>query len=224
MSNKFNCSMQKKIESLAKKSEALEDESEEVKAMVKELAEETGNNYEDAAIESYAPGKGICVTFGDEEYYCYEDYSDAEEASTESIKDLLETEGVDFIQFDNIGGIEQFLNVNWFEECQREEAEMYVQDVKDDSDPNRYKEEFGDLDEEDAVEKCLEDWGDDAVEWFKSNFGDKEMFSVIKEHGLIDLDALAEVCTETDGPANELARYDGKEIELPCGYYCYRHN
>lgn len=205
------------------KSEALEDESDEVKAMVKELAEETGNNYEDAALESYAPGNGICVTFGDEEYYCYEDYSDAEEASTESIKDLLETEGVDFIQFDNIGGIEQFLDVDWFKDAQREDAESYVSDIKE-SEPERYKEEFGDIDEEDAVEKCLEDWGDDYIQWFKDNFGDKEMFSVIKEHGLIDLDALAEACTEADGPANELARYDGKEIELPCGYYCYRSN
>lgn len=221
---KKECSMQKAMEAYkSRKHEALEDESDEVKAMVKELAEETGNNYEDAALESYAPGKGICVTFGDEEYFCYEDYSDAEEASTESIKDLLETEGVDFIQFDNIGGIEQFLDVDWFKDAQREDAESYVSDIKE-SEPERYKEEFGDIDEEDAVEKCLEDWGDDYIQWFKDNFGDKEMFSVIKEHGLIDLDALAAACTEADGPANELARYDGKEIELPCGYYCYRSN
>lgn len=221
---KKECSMQKAMEAYkSRKHEALEDESDEVKAMVKELAEETGNNYEDAALESYAPGKGICVTFGDEEYYCYEDYSDAEEASTESIKDLLETEGVDFIQFDNIGGIEQFLDVDWFKDAQREDAESYVSDIKE-SEPERYKEEFGDIDEEDAVEKCLEDWGDDYIQWFKDSFGDKEMFSVIKEHGLIDLDALAEAITEADGPANELARYDGKEIELPCGYYCYRSN
>lgn len=221
---KKECSMQKAMEAYkSRKHEALEDESDEVKAMVKELAEETGNNYEDAALESYAPGKGICVTFGDEEYFCYEDYSDAEEASTESVKDLLETEGVDFIQFDNIGGIEQFLDVDWFKDAQREDAESYVSDIKE-SEPERYKEEFGDIDEEDAVEKCLEDWGDDYIQWFKDNFGDKEMFSVIKEHGLIDLDALAAACTEADGPANELARYDGKEIELPCGYYCYRSN
>ena len=206
-----------------RKHEALEDESDEVKAMVKELAEETGNNYEDAAIESYAPGKGICVTFGDEEYYCYEDYSDAEEASTESVKDLLEMEGVDFIHFENIGGIEQFIDVDWFKDAQREDAESYVSDIKE-SEPERYKEEFGDIDEEDAVEKCLEDWGDDYIQWFKDNFGDEEFNTVVKERNLVDLDALAAACTEADGPANELASYDGEEIELPCGYYCYRHN
>ena len=221
---KKECSMQKAVEAYkSRKHEALEDESDEVKAMVKELAEETGNNYEDAALESYAPGNGICVTFGDEEYYCYADYSDAEEASTESVKDLLEMEGVDFIHFENIGGIEQFIDVDWFKDAQREDAESYVSDIKE-SEPERYKEEFGDIDEEDAVKKCLADWGDDYIQWFKDNFGDEEFNTVVKERNLVDLDALAAACTEADGPANELASYDGEEIELPCGYYCYRHN
>lgn len=221
---KKECSMQKAMEAYkSRKHEALEDESDEVKAMVKELAEETGNNYEDAALESYAPGNGICVTFGDEEYYCYADYSDAEEASNEGIKDLFDDIGYDGINFDNIGGIEQFLDVDWFKDAQREDAEFYVNDIKD-SEPERYKEEFGDLDVEDAIEQCLADMGDDPIEWFKFNFGKTEFNNAIKQHGLIDDDALAAACTEADGPANELASYDGKEIELPCGYYCYRHN
>lgn len=228
MSKKFNCSMQKKIESLAKKSETkksegIEDQPEEVQAMVKELAEETDNNVEDAVVEDYAPGNGLCVTFGDEEYYCYADYSEAENASNEGVKGLLEEEGVSFIHFENIGGIEQFLNVDWFKDAQREDAEFYVSDIKE-SEPERYKEEFGDIDEEDAVEKCLADWGDDYIQWFKDNFGEKEFDTVVKENNLVDLDALAEAITDADGPANELAGYDGKEIELPCGYYCYRWN
>ena len=221
---KKECSMQKAMEAYkSRKHEALEDESDEVKAMVKELAEETGNNYEDAALESYAPGNGICVTFGDEEYYCYEDYSDAEEASNEGVKQILDDLGITGLNFDNLGGIEQFLDVDWFKDAQREDAEFYVSDIKE-SEPERYKEEFGDIDEEDAVEKCLEDWGDDYIQWFKDNFGEKEFNTAIKENNLVDLDALAEAITEADGPANELARYDGNEIELPCGYYCYRSN
>lgn len=221
---KKECSMQKAMEAYkSRKHEALEDESDEVKAMVKELAEETGNNYEDAALESYAPGNGICVTFGDEEYYCYEDYSDAEEASNEGVKQILDDLGITGLNFENLGGIEQFLDVDWFKDAQREDAEFYVNDIKE-SEPDRYKEEFGDIDEEDAVEKCLEDWGDDYIQWFKDNFGEKEFNTAVKENNLVDLDALAEAITEADGPANELARYDGKEIELPCGYYCYRSN
>lgn len=221
---KKECSMQKAMEAYkSRKHEALEDESDEVKAMVKELAEETGNNYEDAALESYAPGNGICVTFGDEEYYCYADYSDAEEASTEGVKQILDDLGITGLNFDNLGGIEQFLDVDWFKDAQREDAEFYVSDIKE-SEPERYKEEFGDIDEDDAVEKCLEDWGDDYIQWFKDNFGEKEFNTAVKENNLVDLDALAEAITEADGPANELARYDGNEIELPCGYYCYRSN
>lgn len=203
--------------------DALKDEPEEVQVMVRELAKETGNNYGDAAIESYAPGNGVCVTFGNEEYYCYADYNDAEEASNEGVKGLLEEEGVSFIRFENLGGIEQFLDVDWFKDAQREDAEFYVSDIKE-SEPERYKEEFGDIDEEDAVEKCLEDWGDDYIQWFKDNFGEKEFDTAVKENNLVDLDALAEAITDADGPANELASYDGEEIELPCGYYCYRHN
>lgn len=206
-----------------KKSEGIEDESEEVQAMIKELAEETGNDIADAEVADYAPGKGICVTFGDEEYYCYADYSDAEEASNEGVKQIFDDLGITGFNFENLGGIEQFLDVDWFKDAQREDAEFYVSDIKE-SEPERYKEEFGNIDEEDAVEKCLEDWGDDYIQWFKDNFGEKEFNTTIKENNLVDLDALAEACTEADGPANELARYDGKEIELPCGYYCYRSN
>lgn len=221
--NKFNCSMQKKKESLSKKSEGIEDESEEVQAMIKELAEETDNDIADAVVEDYAPGNGICVTFGDEEYYCYENYDDAVEASNEGIKDLLETEGVDFIHFENIGGIEKYVDTDWFDAAKRESAEFYVSDIKE-SEPERYKEEFGDLDEDDAVEQFLAGEEEDSIQWYINNFGKEDFNKVVIDKGLVDLDALAEAITEADGPANELAGYDGEEIELPCGYYCYRHN
>lgn len=217
---KKECSMQKAMEAYkSRKHEALEDESDEVKAMVKELAEETGNNYEDAALESYAPGNGICVTFGDEEYYCYANYSDAEAASTEGVKQVLDDIGIDGLNVD----IEQFVDVGWFDDAKREYAEFYVSDIKT-SEPERYKEEFGDLDEEDAVEQYLEGEEEDSIQWYINNYGEKDFNELVKEKGLVDLDALAEYITEADGPANELARYDGEEIELPCGYYCYRSN
>lgn len=218
-SRKFSCSMQKKKESLSKKSEGIEDESEEVQAMIKELAEETGNDIADADIADYAPGNGICVTFGDEEYYCYADYSDAEEASNEGVKQLLDDIGIEGLNVD----IEQFVDVGWFDDAKREYAEFYVSDIKQ-SEPERYKDEFGDLDEEDAVEKYLEGEEEDSIQWYINNYGEKDFNDLVKKQGLVDLDALAKYITEADGPANELARYDGKEIELPCGYYCYRSN
>ena len=80
------------------------------------------------------------------------------------------------------------------------------------------------LDDEDAVEKVFNEMGDDYIDWFKSNFGEKELEQAIKQNNLVDYDKLAEAITEADGPAHGLAGYDGKEIELPCGYYCYRWN
>lgn len=227
--HKFNCSMQKKKESLAKKqetkkSEGLEDDVMAVRDMIKELAEETGNNPDTASFETATYGNGVCVTFDNsQEYYCYKTYEDAEEASNEYNKDLLDDIGISGIRFENIGGIEEYVNTDWFEDAAREDAEFYVSDIKE-SEPERYKEEFGDLDEEDAVEKVFNEMGDDYIDWFKSNFGEKELEQAIKQNNLVDYDKLAEAITEADGPAHGLAGYDGKEIELPCGYYCYRWN
>lgn len=203
----------------------LDGESDEIKTMVRELAEETGNDYADAKVDEYSvPGRGTSITFGSEEYYCYADYDDAEEAAKESVKELLDSEGISFINFDNIGGIEQYVDTDWFDDAKRESAEFYVSDIKE-SEPERYKEEFGDLDEDDAVEKYLDEYCEsDSIEWYINNFGKSEFDEIVVNNNLVDLDELAKDCIDADGPAHELASYDGEEIELPCGYYCYRHN
>ena len=208
----------------SKKSEGLEDQPEEVQTMVKELAEETGNDVADAQVdEEQCPGIGFLVTFGDEEYYCYEDYDMARGAAFEGIYDLLDDIGIDGINFDNIGGIEQFVDTGWFDDAKRESAEFYVSDIKE-SEPERYKEEFGDLDEEDAVEQVLANEEEDSIEWYINNYGSRDFEQVAKQNNLVDYQKLTRAILDADGPANELAGYDGKEIELPCGYYCYRHN
>lgn len=204
----------------------LEDESDEIKTMVRELADYTGNDYSDAEVE-YNEGPGelaVQVTFGNKEYYCYEDYSDAEEAAQEDCKELFDDVGIEGIHFENIGGIEQFVDTGWFEDAKKEDAEYYVSDIHE-SDPERYEEEFGDVDEDEAVEKYLENYYDnDDVQWFIDNFGKKQFTEVVKKNNLIKLDKLAEAIVDADGPANSLARYDGVEISLDCGYYCYRIN
>lgn len=203
----------------------LDGESDEIKTMVHELADYTGNDYSDAEVE-YNEGPGelaVKVTFGNEEYYCYEDYSDAEEAAQDDCKELFDDVGFEGIRFENIGGIEQFVDTGWFEDAKKEDAEAYVSDIHE-SEPERYQEEFGDVDEDEAVEKCLEDYENDDIQWFIDNFGKKEFTNVVTEYNLIDLNKLAEAIVDADGPANSLARYDGHEISLDCGYYCYRTN
>lgn len=204
----------------------LDGESDEIKTMVRELADYTGNDYSDAEVE-YNEGPGelaVQVTFGNKEYYCYEDYSDAEEAAQEDCKELFDDVGIEGIHFENIGGIEQFVDTGWFEDAKKEDAEYYVSDIHE-SDPERYEEEFGDVDEDEAVEKYLEDYYEnDDVQWYIDNFGKKQFTEVVKKNNLIKLDKLAEAIVDADGPANSLARYDGVEISLDCGYYCYRIN
>lgn len=204
----------------------LDGESDEIKTMVRELAEYTGNDYSDAEVE-YNEGPGqlaVQVTFGNEEYYCYESYNEAEEAAQEDCKELFDDVGIEGIRFENIGGIEQFVDTGWFEDAKKEDAEYYVSDIHE-SEPERYQEEFGDVDEDEAVEKYLEDYYDgDDVQWYIDNFGKKQFTEIVKKNNLIDLDKLAEAIVDADGPADSLARYDGDEISLDCGYYCYRTN
>lgn len=206
--------------------DSLDGESDEIKTMVRELAEYTGNDYSDAEVE-YNEGPGqlaVQVTFGNEEYYCYESYDEAEEAAQEDCKELFDDVGIEGIRFENIGGIEQFVDTGWFEDAKKEDAEYYVSDIHE-SEPERYQEEFGDVDEDEAVEKYLEDYYDgDDVQWYIDNFGKKQFTEIVKQNNLIDLDKLAEAIVDADGPANSLARYDGDEISLDCGYYCYRTN
>ena len=231
MSKKFNCSMQKKIESVqARKNEALEDESEEIKTLVRELAEETDNDYDQATIEQEGDN-AICVTFktgrpngSEPEYICFPSWDDAEAAAVENVKDLFEYDGIYGVRFENLdGGIAAFVDTDWFDTAKREYAEFYVSDIKE-SEPERYKEEFGDLDEEDAVEQFLSGMEEDSVQWYINDFGRDDFEKIVKEKGLIDYDKLAQSCVDADGPANDLASYDGEEIELPSGYYCYRRN
>ena len=204
----------------------LDGESDEIKTMVRELADYTGNDYSDAEVE-YNEGPGqlaVQVTFGNEEYYCYESYDDAETAAQEDSKELFDDIGIEGIRFENIGGIEQFVDSSWFEDAKKEDAEYYVSDIHE-SEPERYQEEFGDVDEDEAVEKYLENYYEnDDVQWYIDNFGKKQFTEVVKKNNLIDLDKLAEAIVDADGPANSLARYDGDEISLDCGYYCYRTN
>lgn len=204
----------------------LDGESDEIKTMVRELADYTGNDYADAEVD-YNEGPGslaVQVTFGNEEYYCYESYDEAEEAAQEDCKELFDDIGFEGIRFENIGGIEKFVDEGWFDDAKKEDAEYYVSDIHE-SEPERYQEEFGDVDEDEAVEKYLDGYYDgDSIQWYIDNFGKKQFTEIVKKNNLIDEDKLAEAIVDADGPANSLARYDGDEISLDCGYYCYRTN
>ena len=76
---------------------------------------------------------------------------------------------------------------------------------------------------EDFVDKLVENMGD-AVEWYRSQFGEDELARTVRDNNLIDADAVAEEAIDWDGVEHFLASYDGEEIELDDGWYAYRTN
>lgn len=112
--------------------------------------------------------------------------------------------------------------------------EMYDEGILEDDDFE--KDEDGEIDytrvketvdidskKEDFVDKLVENMGD-AVEWYRSEFGEDELARTVRENNLIDADAVAEEAIDWDGVEHFLASYDGEEIELDDGWYAYRTN
>lgn len=112
--------------------------------------------------------------------------------------------------------------------------EMYDEGILEDDDFE--KDEDGEIDyarvketvdidskKEDFVDKLVENMGD-AVEWYRSEFGEDELARTVRDNNLIDADAVAEEAIDWDGVEHFLALYDGEEIELDDGWYAYRTN
>ena len=142
------------------------------------------------------------------------------------------------------------VDVDWFKLAMRESNENYVYDIEseessDSKYANRLIEECADADiiSDDEIDENGEYTGEldlaeeyaeylnnrepDAVEWFRDNFGEREMADVVRENNLLDEDAVAERCVESDGVANSLASYDSEERTFDykgTTYYIYRTN
>lgn len=199
--------------------ESIEDtEDEELQEAIKELAEETGNDIEDVEIDEH--GNYTNIQFGREEYMVFSDHDEAESVAKEYCEDLLEDTGIEGIRFEYLGGIERFVNEKWFEEAFEDMADSYIGDLSEEE----MKEEFDTTDEEEAKEKYLENYSDDYIQSFIDEFGKQVFNEVIEKNNLINISELAEAIVDTDGVANQLASYDGEEIELSNGYYAYRTN
>lgn len=181
-------------------------------------------------------------------YLVFDDYEDAIEEAKESISNTFDDIGVTGINWDYIGGIQRFLDEDWFKEAHLESNYYYAEDIAK-SEPERFAEEaeeYGldlsqyDYDKEtgdyedsylidDFAEAMREAQGySDDIQWYIDNFGEDDLNSLLERNPyLIDEDALIEEIINVDGVANELARYDGKENEEDYDgvtYYIYRTN
>lgn len=65
----------------------------------------------------------------------------------------------------------------------------------------------------------------DPIQWLQDIYGTgKDFAKVVGDNNLLDWDAVAEDCVDTDGPANMIASYDGREIDLENDLKAYRTN
>lgn len=188
--------------------------------------------------------------YGSQEYLVCDDYDDAYEQAVEGVENLIDDAGFTFINGWEWYVEDDWFNDAQRESA--EFYVQDIEDENDDTYENRLIQELvdggyldeetdfhfdeedvdqeypllnDDVDLEDAKEKYIDSMCDeDPVEWYKWNFGNKDFEEVCKKYNLIDTRALAEYCVDNDGPANELASYDGDEIELEDGYLAYRLN
>lgn len=101
--------------------------------------------------------------------------------------------------------INNAIDSNWLEQIKEEEAD--------------YFENEGD---EETAERYRNMSDDELIDELKGMYGEKDFASFVGEN--IDWDKVIDEAISWDGIAHFIARYDGKEIELPNGLYAYRIN
>lgn len=193
---------------------------ENIANLVRDLAAETSNNVTDAEVDEHR--NKVTVTFGREEYDCYDDYDNAVEDAREDVKSLIdECGGVMKCGFnwDNLGGKEQYLSESDAEDVVREDLENMLSDMSD----REKRETYGKTDDDEIVEDVLGEINS-YVDYIVDNWGEEQLEYLIKNGSIsFNEDKLAEDCVDIDGPEHNLARYDGNVIELD-GWWCYRTN
>ena len=193
--------------------------------LIEQLAEYRGVEVTDIVQSTFNPN--LFVIDGSEEWLVYETEQEAEDAAVEQVKNLLDSEGISFLNWKYMSAdIANFVDTEWFDTAKRESYEQYVEDIRDeweDDEKTRLDVEMenaGCETEEDFIDYLCNSWPD-SIEWFRSNFGNAELDSVAINHPeVVDIDKLAQYVVDTDGVANTLASYDGEEVEL---YNCYAY-
>lgn len=175
---------------------------------------------------------------GGEEYAVASDEKQVHEAVVQEVESILDDVGYDAFNWDNMGGIENFVNKDWFEDARKESNESYARDIAE-SEPERFKEEakeygitVGEDIDEDAiyafVEKMKENQEENPVEWFVNNFGKDAIKDLIKEKKIkFDTHAIADEVINLDGAGHVLSLYDGNEVEQQVNgktYFLYRQS
>lgn len=191
--------------------------------------------------------ENIYETENGEEYYVFDNSDDAWDRAIDYCKDVFDDVGFDGINWDYIGGIENYVNKSWFKEAHLESNHFYAEDVAE-SEPERFVEECqeyginpsdygydpetGNYDDSSLIDDFAQamydaEGYDSDIAWYIDSFGRDDFNQVVKEHNLIDEDALAEAIVNYDGIGQQLASYDGEESTIKYDgttYWIYRIN
>ena len=160
---------------------------------------------------------------GNEEYYVLTD-EEAQEIYEEMQREIIEELGLEgFSSWAREEIINNYLDINWFNEGMIEYHQSYIDDMYEDE----LKEEldnYGVENEEELLE-CYTNAYDNGLQFFQEMYDEKELMEIIERKNLLDIDKVIEYCQEIDGRGNIIASYDGEEeIEEVdnIDYYIYR--
>lgn len=180
---------------------------------------------------------------GDEEYAVASNEQEVYNAVVEEVESIFNDVGYDAFNWDNMGGIENFVSSEWFDDAHLESNVSYAEDIYK-SDISRFKEEATELgldvnspeynlDELGDHSKAFEDFAlrmkrseGNSVKWFIDNFGKDAFKDVVKSGKVyVDLKAVADEVISLDGAGHVLSIYDGNEVEQQVNgktYFLYR--
>lgn len=207
---------------------------------------------DDIEIEELTNSKGEKITLPDNSaYYVFADYDDAEDEAKYWLEQDIDDLGV--VDLLGINTVRSYLDNEYFDEMQREywvstaseltdeELLEFIQNDYDLADYAELKEQDEDSDEEEIDEDDLDNWEltarddaeeryitdmmwSDSIDWYENNFGDLDEF-IKNNPQAIDEQSLIDEIISIDGPASQLARYDGREDSFDYNgteYYIYR--
>ena len=185
------------------------------------LGEEERENIE---ISSYSDS---VITYYNEEYLVVTE-EEAEEEFRDYQQSLIEDLGLQaFSESAQQYIIDNFCDNETLSAYIREDFEVYVENIKHEGDRlEREMEEAEVTTEEEYIDYLCEEWEDNEVEYFISNFGEEDFSEMVTENHLIDWDDVID-WVERDGGRGCLAIYDGKENEIEIDgdvMYIYRTN
>lgn len=226
------------VEKTSEEKLSVEKKAEDEKAQaVKQL---TG---EDAELTEWTTYGLPTYKSGDEEYAVASNEQEVYNAVVEEVESIFNDVGYDAFNWDNMGGIENFVSSEWFDDAHLESNVSYAEDIYK-SDVSRFKEEATELgldinspeynlDELGDHSKAFEDFAlrmkrseGNSVKWFIDNFGKDAFKDVVKSGKVyVDLKAVADEVINLDGAGHVLSIYDGNEVEQQVNgktYFLYR--